>query len=175
MQAKTNSREHHSSVEVEKIAIKQSKENKKSLYASNITEYSKNKVKQVGLAVSRIFDFNKKEDKTRALSITFKQSESPEPDVRAMIESCPEVRMRLEGTRHTLNYQYSKYLYRKIVKRLEEEESSIWYDHLEQLTAEFREIREVYDHFTATKNENKLHETASKRTKKNLAIFLSKD
>ena len=47
--------------------------------------------------------------------------------------------------KYTLDYQYTKYFFGKIVKRLCEEESSIWYDHCEELQAEFKEIKDLYD------------------------------
>jgi hypothetical protein len=36
-------------------------------------------------------------------------------------------------------------VFRKTVKRLQEDESSIWYDKVEEQIAEFKEIKEIYD------------------------------
>jgi len=32
-----------------------------------------------------------------------------------------------------MDYQYTKYMFKKINKRLSEDESSLWYDHVEEI------------------------------------------
>lgn len=45
----------------------------------------------------------------------------------------------------TLEYYYSKQAYNKIVKRLSEDPSSIWYDNLEQMKKDYADMKEIYD------------------------------
>lgn len=47
--------------------------------------------------------------------------------------------------RYTIDYQFAKYTYKKTCKRLQEDESNIWYDHIEELEREFKDIKEIYD------------------------------
>jgi hypothetical protein len=45
----------------------------------------------------------------------------------------------------TLEYYYSKQQYSKLVKRLMEEPSSIWFDNLEQMKKDYADMKEVYE------------------------------
>jgi hypothetical protein len=45
----------------------------------------------------------------------------------------------------TLDYLYIKNVFKKTIKRLQEDESSIWYDKVEEQLAEFKEIKEIYE------------------------------
>ena len=45
---------------------------------------------------------------------------------------------------YTLDYMYTKKNFKRIVKWCTEDTSNIWYDHLEQETAEFQEIKNIY-------------------------------
>ncbi|CDW75265.1 beach domain-containing protein [Stylonychia lemnae] len=66
----------------------------------------------------------------------------------------------------TLQYYYTKYQYWKIVKRLEEDQSSMWYDNLEQIRKDYADLKEIYDLITAPKknthNNNNQEEFKSK-------------
>jgi hypothetical protein len=46
---------------------------------------------------------------------------------------------------------YTKQAYRKIVKRLTEDESSIWYDHLEQMKKDYADMKEIYKKINTVK------------------------
>eukprot|EP00347_Sterkiella_histriomuscorum_P012473 403368442 len=51
----------------------------------------------------------------------------------------------------TLHYYYTKYQYRKIVKRLQEDQSSMWYDNLEQIRKDYADMKEIYELITNEK------------------------
>ena len=44
-----------------------------------------------------------------------------------------------------LDYYYSKQCYKRSLKRLMEDPSSIWYDNLEQMKKDYADMKEVYD------------------------------
>lgn len=48
------------------------------------------------------------------------------------------------NSKYSLDYIFTKKTFKRIVKWAEEDSSSIWYDHLEQETAEFTEIKNSY-------------------------------
>lgn len=45
----------------------------------------------------------------------------------------------------TLDYIYTRNFFRKTIKRIQEDESSIWFDKVEEQLAEFKEIKEIYE------------------------------
>lgn len=45
----------------------------------------------------------------------------------------------------TLDYIYARNFFRKSIKRIQEDESSIWFDKVEEQLAEFKEIKEIYE------------------------------
>jgi hypothetical protein len=49
------------------------------------------------------------------------------------------------GEHRTLSYYYTKYQYKKIVRRLKEDPSSMWYDNLEQMRKDYADLKEIYD------------------------------
>jgi len=51
------------------------------------------------------------------------------------------------SNKYTLDYYYAKKTFQRIIKRLEEDISSIWYDNLDQQKQEFAEVKEIYDMF----------------------------
>ena len=55
------------------------------------------------------------------------------------------IALKLHQSKMTLEYQYTKYLFKKTVKRMCEDESTLWYDQVEEIQAEFKEIKEIYD------------------------------
>lgn len=56
-----------------------------------------------------------------------------------------QIEKSISNSKSSIDYQYTKYCFKKIVKRLTEDESSLWYDHVEELISEFQEIKEIYD------------------------------
>lgn len=54
-------------------------------------------------------------------------------------------------------------MFKKIVKRLTEDESSLWYDHVEEQQSEFKEIKEIYDAIQNSKLDESELDTAEKR------------
>ena len=44
-----------------------------------------------------------------------------------------------------LDYYYSKQCYKKSVKRLLEDPSSLWYDNLEQMKKDYADMKEIYE------------------------------
>lgn len=44
-----------------------------------------------------------------------------------------------------MEYYYSKQCYKKQVKRLLDDPSSIWYDNLEQMKKDYSDMKEIYD------------------------------
>ena len=62
----------------------------------------------------------------------------------------------MEGQR-SLKKLYIRELFHKMMKRLKEDESSIWYDKLEQESEDFKEIKDLYDKMVAKAAPNQLH------------------
>lgn len=72
-----NSKDHYSKVAEEILKIDARKDQRKSQYfAQNLVNEGKNKLKSGFMAVSRYFGENKKEDKTRTLSIAHQPSQA---------------------------------------------------------------------------------------------------
>jgi len=46
---------------------------------------------------------------------------------------------------YSLSYLYTREQYKKLVKRMSEDVSSIWYDHLEEVTQDYQDIKEIYN------------------------------
>lgn len=44
-----------------------------------------------------------------------------------------------------MRHQFIKMELRKLCRRLEEDKSSMWYDHVEELTKEYSELKSAYD------------------------------
>ena len=81
--------------------------------------------------------------------------------------------------KYSVKFHYSKYLYKKVCRRLEHDESSFWYDHIEEHQQEFKEIKEIYDAIQSKLDPEQVM-TAERRQQdylKNLASLqgLSKD
>lgn len=66
----------------------------------------------------------------------------------------------------TLDYMYTKNQFRKTIKRLQEDESSIWYDKVEEQFAEFKEVKEIYESIQSRLEPNQLTAEAVWRQKK---------
>ena len=62
---------------------------------------------------------------------------------------------------YNLEYQHSKYLFKKVLKSLTEDVSSMWYDFVEEQQNDFKEIKDVYDAIQANLDDNVI--TAEKR------------
>ena len=55
------------------------------------------------------------------------------------------------ASHRTLAYYYTKYQYKKVVKRLHDDPSSMWFDNLEQMRKDYADLKEVYDLICAPK------------------------
>jgi hypothetical protein len=52
----------------------------------------------------------------------------------------------LTTTKHrTLDYYFSKQCYKRQLKRLADDPSSIWHDNLEQMKKDYADMKEIYD------------------------------
>ena len=73
----------------------------------------------------------------------------PTDSVKSVGQSNFKGKNSLEKTEKlTLRDLYAKKQYKNIVMRLEEDSSSMWFDHLEQELCEYREICHKYDQIT---------------------------
>jgi len=57
----------------------------------------------------------------------------------------------LSSNKKTIHQLFIKKLYKRMIRRMEEDESSIWYDHLEQMKKDYADMREVYKHVNVVK------------------------
>ena len=64
---------------------------------------------------------------------------------------------------YSLDYLYTKKQFKRIIKRLSEDESAVWFDHLEREIQEFSEIKQAYQtEVIAKRGENRTVEEISK-------------